>query len=127
MRTIRFRAWDKEGEKMYYPGSDWGRIKHDNGDKIYLTFNGRMFEHDGRARACSEYTDHFILMQYTGLKSKSGIEIYEGDILKSGTLIKYEKGGDYYTSWIGFEIPEMEEDDLEVIGNIYQDSHLLNE
>jgi len=61
MREIKFRAWDPEEEKMYFPVSvsmngyadaPWGKEKYD-----------------------------WILMQFTGLTDKNGKEIYHSDIL----------------------------------------------
>ena len=80
-----------------------------------------------------KYGDH-ELMQYTGLKDKNGVEIYEGDILhiESGntygdTDVRFEEGSfclktvTDYTFWFHY----FEEDAMiEVIGNIYENPEL---
>lgn len=134
MREIKFRAWDTKEEYMYgcptiqacaYPD---GRVSYTT-----MAFGQRR-----------------ILMQYTGLKDKNGIEIYEGDIVTSYAtdvigIVKfgnYMAGGeDYYASGAyGFYVQRLfdgkiiSEDDTEtlgthntVIGNIYQNKELLKQ
>ena len=58
MREIKFRAWDGSKHQEMY---DWSIIKAESFEEII----------DGG----------IILMQYTGLKDKNGVEIYEGDVL----------------------------------------------
>jgi uncharacterized phage protein (TIGR01671 family) len=58
MREIKFRAWNKVDEHMVEP------------EDLYDPYIFRD----------SPYHE---LMQYTGLKDKNGVEIYEGDILAS--------------------------------------------
>lgn len=90
------------------------------------------------------------LMQYTGVKDKNGVEIYEGDLFRSGPSynersfrvnwededarflgIGYGKDservpGEKYVCYVGV-YNKLKNNTVEVIGNIYENPELLEE
>lgn len=107
MREIKFRAWNKERKRFDY----YDLIKDDTsyfGDCV----GGYRHKHQ------------YILMQYTGLHDKNGKEIYEGDILKASWGYQGEVKFDWF---IYANLECTIADDVEVIGNIYENPELLKE
>lgn len=121
MKEIKFRAWDKhcrqEGLEMY----SWKEICESQMNDFFDNHQGR-----------------YELMQYTGLKDKNGVEVYEGDIVRGRDsflagfsqkdnlfgVVDFQDGSfviknDYVTHyrWMDYE--------LEVIGNVFENSDLL--
>lgn len=143
MRDIKFRAWDVESKEMTLP-NDILEVLVSMKNEVYAMVKGRNETLGGINR------DNTILMQYTGLKDKNGVEIYEGDIVKYYDFWDELTGGrekgqqricrvEYVGSGFlvvqgdedGYEqdlfMVKINDDDLEVIGNIYENPELLGE
>ena len=112
MNKPKFRAWDTVNKKMI----SWNRLL--NGHNLRNVFK--------RPEMCG-----LILMQYTGLKDKNGVEIYEGDIIKGphdfGPAGFHQRAGVVtFTAEHGYQWEYWLIDDIEVIGSIHENPELLS-
>ena len=138
MREIKFRAWDKEDNRlkrvtlMDFPG--WS-VCVQNQEEYYEIGDRNSFK--------NEETDRCILMQYTGLKDKNGVEIYFDDLVRDndGLVYKVKYGGYFSKDGAGWGVhyyrcipdtfaldasPFQHELGLEVIGNIWENPELMD-
>ena len=126
-REIKFRAWNGNNIVDLYQTTPLALKDDLKIDGVFVPFGV-----------------NWEIMQYTGLKDKKGVEIYEGDICKANNWTldenfildieeEYFIGNVYFSNhWFGFAISENGSDspichiaELEVIGNIYENPDLL--
>ena|SRR3990167_3913727 len=144
MREIKFRAWDKVLGQMEY---DFTAIEFDifsqKDNEWQDSISKISYIRNENWQTDSNTIKELVIMQFTGLIDKNGKEIYEGDIVKwsswkigfkhlDGTEIKFtlkkvnwdEKEGRWRLNDDIWNLGIYE--NIEIIGNIYESSHLLD-
>lgn len=131
-REIKFRVYDEDLKKMRYLNSSH--------DFICFDEKGNGYYHNMQTGLGEWFSD---LMQYTGLKDKNGVEVYENDIIDIHQTVNgynqfviqydnYKFSARYYNQktkqilgWYQYDLDELFEinkfeKEIEAIGNIYE-------
>ena len=130
MRTVKFRVWDQWVNKFIPPDE----IKS---LELFLTVSGEVYSQKfGTIYPKVDYD----ISQYTGLVDKNDKEIYEGDIVTAShevhdsDAVNFKRIESYtgviryqHSYWaIGdYKLFVMDDESLEVIGNIFENPELL--
>ena len=119
---LKFRAWDTFDEDMV--------------NDIFFSWQDCGYESLNECLA----DERWSFMQSTGLLDKNGKEIFEGDVVsfsiddgwdyvvsKNGLIIYWDGCYQILENGIKYRINQCLEEDIEVIGNIYENPELVEE
>lgn len=139
-----------ENNGLFDTGGFWQRTETDDYEAYELSFGGEIGSTKARSVRGDVYfhndfargIDKYELMQYTGLLDKNGKDVYEGDIVRFENadgnhdcetiyepprFVFKRKDGAYLQPALfnGIELINIASQQLEVIGNIYENLELL--
>ena len=115
-REIRFRAWNEE-EKTMVDLEKITPLALSDGMNTQLSIMGG-------GGVFIPFLPNFKIMQFTGLKDKNGIDIYEGDVIKDCDD-GYSSIVWMFNGWRRSDHDEFDGIEDEVIGNIHENPELL--
>ena len=129
MREIKtkFRAWDKKDKRFIYDKQVFIPLRVTNVGIFKLNPSTKE-----ETWLLIDDESRFELMQYTGLRDKKGVKIYEGDVVRAfarddeyhNYIIQFQNGGFVVKNQYGLCAYVDIFGDYEVIGNIYETPNL---